>query len=86
MEEIMTAKESDARPATDPDATLETALIEAFLQTRGLDSAAVRALPHEEATRILTLASVFASDKLAEVESRAQFVHEIHGGDRTQGA
>ena len=57
---------------------LEKALIEEFLRARGLDSDAVRALPESEAKRVLTEASVYAAAKLAEVEARANFVHEIH--------
>jgi len=42
---------------------------------------ALRALTPEEATRSSTLASVYATGKLAEVESRAHFLHDIHGAD-----
>lgn len=63
----------------DPDAQLENALIDGFLQARGLDRAAVQALPEDEAKRVMTEASVYASAKLAEIESRASFVHKIHG-------
>ena len=53
--------------------------IEEFLWARGLDSSALHALPEDEAKRVLTEASVYAAAKLAEVEARAHFVHEIHG-------
>jgi hypothetical protein len=36
-------------------------------------------LPADEAKRVLTEASVYAAAKLAEVEARAHFVHDIHG-------
>lgn len=78
MEEGMTPKERGDRPLEDPEGHLESALIEEFLRSRGLDSVALRALPQDAATRVLTEASVYASTKLAEVESRAHFVHEIH--------
>jgi hypothetical protein len=78
MEEGMTPKERGDRPLEDPEGQLESALIEEFLRSRGLDSVALRALPQDAATRVLTEASVYASTKLAEVESRAHFVHEIH--------
>ena len=71
-------KEPDARAIEDPEGQLESALIEEFLRARGFDSAALHALPENEAKRILTEASVYASTKLAEVEDRAHFVHEIH--------
>jgi hypothetical protein len=75
----MAAKEPDARAVEEPERSLEKALIEEFLRARGLDSPALRALPNDEAKRVLTEASLYASAKLAEVEARAHFVHEIHG-------
>ena len=77
----MTAKEPDVNVAEDPEGRLEQALIDQFLSARGLDAAAVRALPAGEAKRVLTEASVYASSKLAEVDARAHFVHQIHGDD-----
>jgi hypothetical protein len=74
----MTAKEPGARAMEDPGGPLEKALIEEFLRARGLDSSALHALPEHEAKRVLTEASVYAAAKLAEVEARAHFVHEIH--------
>ena len=64
--------------ANDPEGKLENALIQEFLCARGIDSATLRALPVEEATRVLAEASTYAATKLAEVQSRAHFVHEIH--------
>jgi hypothetical protein len=75
----MTTRDPDARAIEDPEAKLEKALIEEFLRARGLDSRTVHALPADEAKRVLTEASVHAASKLAEVEARAHFVHEIHG-------
>jgi hypothetical protein len=75
----MTTNEPGARAMEDPEGQLETALIEEFFRARGLDSAALRALPEVEAKRVLTEASVYAAAKLAEIEARAHFVHEIHG-------
>jgi len=75
----MNANELATHAMEDPEGQLETALIEEFLRARGVDLAAVRALPDGEATRVLTEASVYAAAKLAEIEARAHFVHEIHG-------
>lgn len=80
----MTAREPDVDPARDPEGRLEQALIDEFLGARGLDAAAVRALPAEEAKRVMIEASAYATSKLAEVAARAHFVHEIHG-DESQG-
>lgn len=72
-------KDPADRPMEDPEGELESALIAEFLCARGLDSHALRALPPDVAKRVLTQASVYAATKLAEVESRAHFVHKIHG-------
>jgi len=74
----MTTKEPDARAMEDPEGQLEKALIDEFLRARGLDSGALHALPEDETKRVLTEASVYAGTKLAEIEARARFVHDIH--------
>jgi hypothetical protein len=74
----MTNQEQSAQPMQDPEGQLEEALIEGFLRARGLDADALRALPDEEAKRILTEASVYAATRLAEVDARAHYIHEIH--------
>jgi hypothetical protein len=75
----MEQQEPDVRPMEDPEGPLETALIKEFLRLRGLESVSVHALREGEATRVLAEASVYAAMKLAEIDSRAHFVHEIHG-------
>ena len=75
----MKTNELDAHAMEDPEGRLETMLIEEFLRARGLGPAALHALPEVEAKRVLTEASVCAAAKLAEIEARAHFVHEIHG-------
>jgi len=65
--------------ADDPEGQLENALIDEFLRLRGIDTSALHALTQEEAKRVLVDASTYAATKLAEVESRAHFVHEMHG-------
>jgi hypothetical protein len=75
----MMAKDPDIRAMEDPAGQLETAFIEEFLRARGVDSAALHALPDVEVKRVLTEASVYATAKLAEIEARAHFVREIHG-------
>jgi hypothetical protein len=77
----MTTRESDVRAMEDPEGRLENALIEDFLRARGLDPGRVRALPEDEAKSVLTEASEYAAGKLAEVEARAHFVHDIHGNE-----
>ena len=60
-------------------APLETALIDEFLRTSGYDPATVSSLPPAQRERLMKQASAYASGKLAEVEARAHFVHDIHG-------
>jgi hypothetical protein len=74
----VTAKPSEVRAMEDPEGRLEAAFIEEYLQARGYDAQALRALTEEEAKRVMKDASMYAAMKLAEVEARAHFVHEIH--------
>lgn len=62
----------------DPERQLERALIDEFLRERGLDWSALDRLPQAEANGVLAEASRYAGTRLAEIESRAHFVHEIH--------
>ena len=74
----MTMKEPDIPAMADPGVALGQALIEEFFRARDIDPAALHSLPEAEAKRVLTEASIYASTKLAEIEARAHFVHEIH--------
>jgi len=65
---------------TDPLAQLERAFIAEFLRARGYDPDRLHELPEAEVHQLLTQASVHASAKLMEVESRAHYVSELHGG------
>jgi hypothetical protein len=69
----------DAQPLRDQTAHLEQAFIDEFIRLRGYDSASLRALPPADRHDILKHAATYAAAKLAEVESRAHYVHEIHG-------
>jgi hypothetical protein len=66
-------------PRQDPEGQLERALIDEFLRLHGHDATSVAALPADERTRLLQQASVHACGRLAEIEARAHFVHELHG-------
>jgi hypothetical protein len=68
----------DTRILRAPLADIERALIDAYLHGRGLDRASVAALPLVDQDAVLREASVFASDKLAEIEARWHYLHEIH--------
>ena len=74
----MTNEHQSTRALDDPEGQLENALIDEFLRSRGLDAQGLRTLSGDEMKRVMTEASAYASARLAEVESRAHFVHEIH--------
>jgi hypothetical protein len=61
-----------------PLGQLERSLIDEYLRARGHDPHALSALPAPEREALLKDASVYASSKLCEVESRSHFVHELH--------
>jgi hypothetical protein len=71
------------RALEDPNAQLETALIDEFLRTRGLDRRKLRDLPEAQARQLRKEASAYATARLTELESRAHFVQEIHGATQT---
>jgi hypothetical protein len=69
----------DVRPLQDLTAHLEQAFIEEFIRRRGYDPAHLNDLPPAERDELLKQASTHAATKLAEVEARAHYVHDIHG-------
>ena len=72
----------DTAPLEEPEAQLERALIEEFLRALGHDAAALRLRNDATARELLKQASVYAAARLTEVESRAHYVHDIHGSAR----
>ena len=76
----MKAERFDLAAIEDPHSRLERAFIDEFLRSRGHDRADLKALPEQEVRLLMTQASAYAAGKLTEVESRARFVREIHGG------
>ncbi len=75
----MTTNESDRQPLEDPSAELERRLISEYVAAAGHDLGSLLARHDDEAKKILTEASFYATSKLAEVESRAHYVHKLHG-------
>lgn len=73
----MTNPNRVVQPMHDPGAQLERALVEAFIRSRGHDPGALDALPADERKRLLSEASVYAAGRLAELEARSRFVHQI---------
>lgn len=62
-----------------PQSEMEKALINGFLRKRGMTLADVRALPADQAKKLMTEACQFASLKLAQLESKAGFREKIRG-------
>jgi len=64
--------------ADGPQSTLERMLLEAFLEGKGYTMESIKDLPEEQVQQLMKEACAYASMKLAEVESKAQFRREIH--------
>ncbi|PYQ97938.1 MAG: hypothetical protein DMF95_07520 [Acidobacteria bacterium] len=75
----MNRSDPDVHPIEDPIAHLEQGFIDEFIRLRGHDPARLRDLAPGELDELLKHATAYASAKLAEVESRAHYVHELHG-------
>jgi hypothetical protein len=60
-----------------PLGQIEQAFIEEFLRSRGHDRRTAEALPEAERHALLAEASVYASSKLSEVESRSHYLDEL---------
>jgi hypothetical protein len=76
----MSAERADTSALQPPLGQLERALIDEFVRARGYDPLKLADLPEQEREKLLKEASVHASARLTEVESRSHFVHEIHDG------
>ena len=64
----------------DPNARLERALIDEFLKARGCTLSTVGQKPLGERQALLTQATQYAAGRLAEIDARASYVHQVHGG------
>lgn len=71
--------DTDTPPPEDPQAKLERSYIEAFLKTKGLSLKDLSVLPADTVKELMTEASRYASNKLAEVETRSKLINELHG-------
>jgi hypothetical protein len=66
-------------PLEEPQAALERAFIDEYLRAHGHDLRTLYKLPADQVQAILREAALHAATRLAELESRAHYVHEIHG-------
>jgi hypothetical protein len=71
--------EPAAAPLQDPKADLERALRNEYLRDHGYDDARLAAMPPEARLDVLRQASRYVAAKLAEVDARSTYVHDIHG-------
>jgi len=76
----MVADRSDVSAVEDPQSRLEQAFIDEYLRSHGYDRAALAKLTDAQLELLMKQASTYASGRLAEVESRAEYIHDIHGG------
>ncbi|HUK33138.1 MAG TPA: hypothetical protein VLV86_04445 [Vicinamibacterales bacterium] len=74
----MTAKDETTVHIDPLFGRLEQVLIADYLMKRGYSADAIAALPSTERDALLKDASVYASSKLCEFESRSHFVRELH--------
>ena len=64
--------------AEDPQSALERKYIQEYLESQGTSLESLGRLPKDEKQHLMREACKYASLKLAEVESRAKFHHEIN--------
>jgi len=74
----MSIESLDIRFPGTPLDELERVFIDAFVRARGYDPRQLSVLPEAELEALLKDASIDASVRLAEIESRSHLVHEIH--------
>ena len=63
----------------DPLAPLERELIAAYVAGAGYDIEALATSTDDSAREVLKRASLYASDRLAEVEARSHYLHSLRG-------
>ena len=64
--------------AEGPQSALEKKYIQDYLESQGANFESLSRLPKDDMQRLMREACKYASLKLAEVESRAKFSHEIN--------
>jgi hypothetical protein len=67
---------------SDPDATLERGFIAEYLELHGHTILSMHQLPAAEASALMKAASIYASARLSEMQSRAHYIHDIHDASK----
>lgn len=75
----MKTNNEDRSPIEEPLAELERELISAYVAGAGQDLQALLARNDKEARHLLADASLYASSKLTEVESRLHYLRSLRG-------
>ena len=73
----------ETQPLQDPNAALEKALIEQYLQEQGYSLEKLKELPDETIEKLMKEASRYASLKMEEVEARARFMGPVRWATRS---
>jgi hypothetical protein len=76
---VMTTTQTNSAPLEEPLAELERRLISEFVSAAGQDLHALLMRHDDEAKKLLTEASLYASARLTEVESRSHYLRKLHG-------
>lgn len=71
-------------PLEDPQARLERAFIQEFLQQHGYDLSTIDLKSPGERRELLVQAAQYAAGRLAEIDARAAYVGELHKGVPTK--
>jgi hypothetical protein len=69
----------DVTPMHQPEAELERQLIEEYLRSHGHDPDALRSRMDVESHQVLAEASNHASQRLAQLECRYHYIHDLSG-------
>lgn len=75
----MSTDQQVTQPLHDPLAEIERALLRAYVAGAGHDLDTLMARHDDEARRLLSEASRYASARLSEVEARSDYLHRLHG-------
>jgi hypothetical protein len=75
----MTTDQDDRPQLEEPLAALERELITAYVSGAGESVESLRARTDERARRLLADASMYATSRLTEIESRLHYLRELRG-------
>jgi hypothetical protein len=75
----MTVNDTTTTPLEEPLAELERQLISAYVAGAGEDLETLLTRDDEAARKLLAEASLYASARLTEVESRSHYLHRLRG-------